>query len=818
MDKLNQCHLGKNLCIKINIIKFICRSEQPCSLKPTIILPDDLAETVSSLLMLLQTGSVTVLNNTEKMRVQQLQRRLGCGFSMQAPITNHSFKLKTKEKWLISKTLLTQNDIEDDIGHSHASINEKENTTEPHEKIYCCQYCEMKFSKTRGLSDHIRNVHGSKKYCDLCPQEFSSSQNLFRHKKQVHIQWEGIIQCDKCGKKFKRRENLMCHMTNCPKPQVEKKKVYKREKYECQYCSSILTGKYSLNRHVASKHTIQKNKQFYMVVANTLSKYKKIKEDFLCKTCPRIKQFSSKFNLKRHIQSKHAGRNDIVKYGGGYMKLSTEQQNENITRSQDCMKCKLSFSSINELQYHNDIQHPNEKYQCKLCPKSFAKKKGLKSHKMRLHREIKYQCTICLKQFPRKYEFIRHCKTHTNTKKIKPLEHVSRSMLLKRMKKQAGSINSQIDATPAVGKTILWKELVKYNPSLLDKKEDPLTEEEVIEMIQDANLSDNTMVKILRKLRKKWGMKAITPHIRRQLIKRKTITNKFFTCRLLIGSGPKKTDMFFKTKNGDPLTRYVVFCHDIPGLIAWKRLLENKNDTEYINVIGVDDGKGILKICWNWSIKENDEGKIKLMGPKKSILLACVAMTPETSHNIKILYDIANLNEVDFLLSQDLKLHNITLGKQTHSSKHPCPYCTGYYNSKSRRWVKGESITLKKLNSDRNRWLEETGGIRKKLQDFNNVEHPAIVSFDENTKVLLKIPPPSLHVCLLGPTNDIIHHLEKIYPDVTKILDIDLHLVREDYQGKTYEGKFSSRVCFQNIYNFWYYKCKANNDKLYVKK
>ena len=260
--------------------------------------------------------------------------------------------------------------------------------------------------------------------------------------------------------------------------------------------------------------------------------------------------------------------------------------------------------------------------------------------------------------------------------------------------------------------------------------------------------------------------------------------------------------MFFKAKNDGPLTRYIVFCHNIPGLIAWKRLLENKNDTEYMNIIGVDDGKGVLKICWNWSIKEKDGGKIKLMGPKRSILLACVAMTPETPHNIKILYDIANLNEVDFLLSQDLKLHNITLGKQTHSSKHPCPYCTGYYDSKSRRWVNGESITLKKLNSDRNRWLKESGGIRKKLQDFNNVEHPAIVSFDENTKVLLKIPPPLLHVCLLGPTNDIIHHLEKIYPDVTKILDRDLHLVREDYQGKTYEGKFSIRACFQNLLNF----------------
>ena len=97
---------------------------------------------------------------------------------------------------------------------------------------------------------------------------------------------------------------------------------------------------------------------------------------------------------------------------------------------------------------------------------------------------------------------------------------------------------------------------------------------------------------------------------------------------------------------------------------------------------------------------------------------------------------------------------------------------------------------MKRLNSDRNRWLKETGGIRKKLQELNNVEHPPIVSFDENTKALIKIPPPLLHVCLLGPTNDIIHHLEKIYPDVTTILDNELHLVREEYQGKTYEGKF----------------------------
>ena len=56
-------------------------------------------------------------------------------------------------------------------------------------------------------------------------------------------------------------------------------------------------------------------------------------------------------------------------------------------------------------------------------------------------------------------------------------------------------------------------------------------------------------------------------------------------------------------------------------MISWKRLLENDNEAEYMNIIDVDDGKKILKICWNWSQKHKDDGVNKLMGPKKSILL-----------------------------------------------------------------------------------------------------------------------------------------------------------------------------------------------------
>ena len=250
--------------------------------------------------------------------------------------------------------------------------------------------------------------------------------------------------------------------------------------------------------------------------------------------------------------------------------------------------------------------------------------------------------------------------------------------------------------------------------------------------------------------------------------------------------------MSFESKDGTPIRRYVVYCHDLPGLIAWKSLLEGKDNAEYMNVIGVDDGKSLLKIRWNWSTKSKDEGKYKLIGPKRSIILACVFDVPETSHNIGILFNLISLNEIDFLLSEDLKLHNVTLGKQSHSSKHPCSYCDGFFDVTIRRWVKGNDITLKSLRSDRKQWMEEGKGDRSQLQRFNNVENEALVSFDENEKILVKIPPPALHVCLISPVNYIINQLEKVYPDISK--DIErLHIVRERYQGKTFEG-----ICYSS--------------------
>ena len=48
----------------------------------------------------------------------------------------------------------------------------------------------------------------------------------------------------------------------------------------------------------------------------------------------------------------------------------------------------------------------------------------------------------------------------------------------------------------------------------------------------------------------------------------------------------------------------VTYCHDLSSLIAYKKIVEGYDDSiDVINVIGVDEGKSILKIIWNWSVK-----------------------------------------------------------------------------------------------------------------------------------------------------------------------------------------------------------------------
>ena len=177
------------------------------------------------------------------------------------------------------------------------------------------------------------------------------------------------------------------------------------------------------------------------------------------------------------------------------------------------------------------------------------------------------------------------------------------------------------------GKSQIIKNLVKRNPDMFGTNKDKLSENDIIELITDNNLSDRNILRILQKLRRTFGNKVITKNIAKKLIAKKKVLDNFFTCKWL----HEKSTLHFKSKCGKALQRCVVYCHDLPGLIAFKKLIEDTDDNDLINVIGVDEGKGILKMVWNFSKVKKDNERVRLMGPKRAIVLAAVAQVPDTT-------------------------------------------------------------------------------------------------------------------------------------------------------------------------------------------
>ena len=65
-------------------------------------------------------------------------------------------------------------------------------------------------------------------------------------------------------------------------------------------------------------------------------------------------------------------------------------------------------------------------------------------------------------------------------------------------------------------------------------------------------------------------------------------------------------------------------------------------------------------------------------------------------------------------------------------------------------WKKGPDRTFKNLSDNQKSWCESSGD-RAQLKDFKNVEfQPLLTPPDPNTKVIHLIPPPPLHLILLG--------------------------------------------------------------------
>ena len=120
-------------------------------------------------------------------------------------------------------------------------------------------------------------------------------------------------------------------------------------------------------------------------------------------------------------------------------------------------------------------------------------------------------------------------------------------------------------------------------------------------MIVDNSLPDLVMLNILRKLRKKWGMKVCVKNVRTHLIEWKQVFAPFFKNEFLTAD----SENCFCDKDGNPIPRRYTYCSDVHAVIEIiKKNVPKLESDEYFMVLAIDGGKNNLKICLNYIKRE----------------------------------------------------------------------------------------------------------------------------------------------------------------------------------------------------------------------
>ena len=320
----------------------------------------------------------------------------------------------------------------------------------------------------------------------------------------------------------------------------------------------------------------------------------------------------------------------------------------------------------------------------------------------------------------------------------------------------------------------------------------------------EANLSDAQMGKVVKNLRLQLGRKIVEPGLRESLVMEKSKFDSFFSADVVQ----------FSDSEGKPINRPFVYCSDILGFVGELAMLRGLSVGDLILKVGVDGGKGHLKMILTMYEPDNllvnmgggnrvtrEAGigsgeQYSLLGRKKVMILAIAPKVPENYTNLQLFYDMVGLNKLQYKQTGDMKALNILLGMMSCSSQCGCCYCDAKRSAKE--WVEGGAKlrSAGSLAANAKNFQHFASGDRDRAKDISaNCVHTPII-FDEDDDpslpVLLKCPPPALHLKL--SLNKLLVELSKVWPPILDWL-ASKHIVLEPYHGgMTLEGNDCSKV------------------------
>nr|CAI5819628.1 unnamed protein product [Callosobruchus analis] len=312
-----------------------------------------------------------------------------------------------------------------------------------------CIYCNMTFTSTQSLDDHILKIHpdfitsvSSKVHqCTECTYKTIRISHFKRHIVAKHTD-VAANRCIYCNKTFKSTRSLDNHIV---KKHPDFITSISRKVHECTECTYKTVGAYLLRRHNMVNHPDVAGNLRRCVYCNSTFTRKVTLDDHIVKRHPDfIATISSKVHectectfktvstsqLKRHIIAGNRKTNKCI-YCNKTFK-STQSLDDHVvkihpdfitsvsSKVHECTECTYKSVSTTLLKQHATAKHPDiagngKTNRCIHCNKTLSSKMSLDDHIVKRHPDFiasvsykVHECTKCTYKTIRNIELKKH--------------------------------------------------------------------------------------------------------------------------------------------------------------------------------------------------------------------------------------------------------------------------------------------------------------------------------------------------------------------------------------------------------------------------